>query len=187
MPEFTVYTDGASRKDRRGGWGYAIWFDECWWEDCGGEYETTNNRMELMGAISALTLIDSLAEPGERLNIQLWADSKYVLDGITEYVDGWEFRGWRTGSNHPVKNQDLWEMLDALARRHDIDWQWVKGHTGNEGNERADRLAGRGVPAQTEAAETSGARAPQLRPSTLPVRRRADGWGDPPREAQGRR
>lgn len=144
-PEFVVYTDGASRKDRRGGWGFAVWYDDCWWEECGGDHDTTNNRMELMGVIAALQLIDSMSE-GEELGIQLWSDSKYVLDGITEYVDGWKFRGWRTGAGQPVKNKDLWQILHPLSKRHDIDWQWCKGHTGIEGNERADVLAAKGVP-----------------------------------------
>jgi ribonuclease HI len=144
--EFVVYTDGASRRDKRGGWGFAIWYDDCWWEECGGEHGTTNNRMELMGVIAALRLIDSLAKREEELSIQLWADSKYVLDGITEYVDGWKFRGWRTGAGQPLKNRDLWEILHPLSKRHDIEWKWVKGHSGVEGNERADRLAAQGVP-----------------------------------------
>lgn len=164
-PEFIVYTDGASRKDGRGGWGFAIWYDECWWEECGGAHDTTNNRMELLGVISALQLIDSMAEGEEELAIQLWSDSKYVLDGITEYVDGWKFRGWRTGAGEPIKNRDLWETLYPLSKRHDIDWQWVKGHSGVEGNERADRLATQGVPPEPVRLRTAGVR----------LRRRSDG------------
>ena len=168
QPEFIVYTDGASRKDGRGGWGYAVWYDECWWEDCGGTYDTTNNRMELQGVISALSMIDSFAENEERIAIQLWADSQYVLMGISEYIDDWKLRNWRTSGNKPVKNRDLWEILDELVQRHDIDWQWVKGHTGVEGNERADTLATRGVPPERQSA--ANARAARVRMQRRTVR-----------------
>jgi ribonuclease HI len=146
MPEFVIYTDGASRKDGRGGWGYTIRWQGAWWDECGGAFQTTNNRMELQAAISALQCIDSLVDPGERACVQLWADSQYVLLGVTDHAEGWIFRNWRTSTNRPVKNKDLWLELLQVAGRHDVDWQWVRGHTGNEGNERADRLAAEGVP-----------------------------------------
>lgn len=167
-PEFVVYTDGASRKDGRGGWGFAIWYDETWWEECGGEHDTTNNRMELMGAIAGINHLHCLSEPDERLSIELWSDSRYVIDGITEYIDDWMFRNWRTSGNKPVKNVDLWKWLHELNQAHDIEWRWVKGHTGNEGNERADVLASRGIP-------TPRKQAPNPHAGRIPVRRRATG------------
>ena len=105
----------------------------------GGEPETTNNRMELTAVIEALNALN-----GEQ-DVRLFTDSKYVLDGIKRWIDGWKSRGWKTAAKKPVKNQDLWEALDAARERHDIEWKWVRGHTGNEGNETADALANRGV------------------------------------------
>lgn len=108
-------------------------------ELCGGEQETTNNRMELLAAIQAL----------EALNwpcaVKLHTDSKYVLQGITEWMSNWKKRGWKTAANKPVKNEDLWRRLDQAIQRHRIEWVWVKGHAGDEGNERADSLANRGI------------------------------------------
>jgi ribonuclease HI len=171
-PEFIAYVDGASRKDGRGGWGCAIWFDECWWDDCGGDFDTTNNRMELMGAIAALDQLQSLASPKERLSIRIISDSQYVIKGITEYIDDWRFRLWRTSGNKPVKNRDLWERLYIISKRHDIEWQWVKGHTGDIGNERADRLAAQGVPQPREEERDTP-------PARVPLRRRTTGRGSP--------
>jgi len=106
---------------------------------CGGEKETTNNRMELMAVIQAL---GALKRP---CHITLHTDSQYVLKGITEWITGWKAKGWKTASKAPVKNVDLWQALDAAQATHKIDWRWVRGHTGHHGNERADQLANRGV------------------------------------------
>ena len=105
----------------------------------GGELLTTNNRMELMAAIEALR---ALKEPCQ---VTLTTDSVYVRDGVTRWMANWKRNGWRTAAKKPVKNQDLWMLLDAQTARHDIDWQWVKGHSGHPGNERADTLANRGI------------------------------------------
>lgn len=140
MKDVIIYCDGASRKDRRGGWGATILFDEWWYDIDGGEYDTTNNRMELTGAIEALNWLP------EKCRVEVWSDSQYVIKGITEYLAGWKFCGWRTGSNQPVKNVDLWKELEALAKKHEVTWHWVKGHSGVEGNERADQLATKGIP-----------------------------------------
>lgn len=135
-----IYTDGACRGNPGpGGWGAILRYKGKSKELCGGELETTNNRMELMAAIQALeTLTRSCA-------VQLHTDSKYVLQGITEWMFNWKKRGWKTAANKPVKNEDLWRRLDAAIERHDIEWRWVKGHSGDEGNERADILANRGI------------------------------------------
>ena len=108
-------------------------------ELCGGELATTNNRMELMGAIQAL---EALNKPCQ---VELHTDSQYVRTGITEWLAGWKARGWRTAAKAPVKNDDLWRRLDAARLRHTVDWRWVKGHNGHELNERADALARRGM------------------------------------------
>ena len=108
-------------------------------EFCGGEAETTNNRMEMMAVIEALT---ALTRPCE---IIVHTDSQYVQKGISEWIHGWKARGWKTAAKAPVKNVDLWQALDAAQARHNIEWRWVRGHAGDEGNERADVLANRGV------------------------------------------
>ncbi len=108
-------------------------------ELCGGEADTTNNRMELMAAIESLNALKRSCE------VVLYTDSTYVLKGISEWIENWKSRGWKTAARKPVKNEDLWRELDAAAGRHQIDWQWVKGHAGIEGNERADQLANRGL------------------------------------------
>lgn len=105
----------------------------------GGEKMTTNNRMELMGAIVALETIKS------PLKVQLWTDSQYVRSGITSWISGWKRNGWKTAAKQPVKNEDLWRRLDAAAAKLDVEWRWVKGHAGHEGNELADQLATRGA------------------------------------------
>lgn len=105
----------------------------------GGESLTTNNRMELTAAIEAL-----LALKG-RQQVVLHTDSKYLMDGIRTWLPGWKKRGWKTAARKPVKNQDLWQALDAAAARHDVTWKWVKGHSGHAGNEEADALANRGI------------------------------------------
>ena len=105
----------------------------------GGEPETTNNRMELTAAIEALNALNGVR------SVVLHTDSKYVMDGINEWMPNWKKRGWKTAAKKPVKNQDLWQALDEAASRHDIEWKWVKGHVGNPGNEEADALANRGI------------------------------------------
>lgn len=141
MKQVTIYTDGAcSGNPGRGGWGAILSHGEVEKELSGGEAHTTNNRMELMAAIKAL---ESLKEP---CAVTLYTDSKYVMDGITQWMKGWKAKGWKTASKQPVKNQDLWQQLDSAIVPHQIQWQWVKGHTGNVGNERADALARAGMP-----------------------------------------
>ena len=140
MKAVIAYTDGACRGNPGpGGWGVSLQYGEHLKELCGGEAPTTNNRMELMAAISAL---ESLREA---CTVTLHTDSKYVLQGLTEWLPGWKKRGWKTADKKPVKNQDLWQRLDVAAARHQIDWRWVKGHSGDIGNENADRLANKGL------------------------------------------
>jgi len=105
----------------------------------GGAPETTNNRMELTAAVEALNALRRHCE------VVLHTDSRYVMDGIRSWLPNWKKRGWKTAGRRPVKNQDLWQALDAAAARHDVTWKWVRGHTGNAGNEEADRLANRGI------------------------------------------
>ncbi|MEO1037774.1 MAG: ribonuclease HI [Pseudomonadota bacterium] len=135
-----IYTDGACRGNPGpGGWGALLSANGREKEICGGEVETTNNRMELTAAIEALR---ALNRPSR---VVLYTDSVYVRNGITSWLAAWKRRGWRTASKQPVKNRDLWQALDEAAREHDIDWRWVKGHAGDVGNERADALANRGI------------------------------------------
>jgi ribonuclease HI len=131
-----IYTDGAcSGNPGPGGWGAILtWGDECK-EISGGEAQTTNNRMELMAAISAL---EALKRPSR---VELHTDSVYVKNGITGWIHGWKRNGWRTADKKPVKNEELWRRLDEARSLHDIDWRWVKGHAGHADNERADELA----------------------------------------------
>jgi ribonuclease HI len=134
-----IYTDGACKRNPGpGGWGVLLHYNGVTKELCGGELETTNNRMELMGAIQAL---EALKRP---CVVQLHSDSKYVIQGITEWLPTWKIRGWRSTTG-PVKNADLWRRLDAATNMHQIDWRWVKGHSGVPGNERADELANLGI------------------------------------------
>lgn len=141
MPEtITIYTDGAChRNPGPGGWGVVLRFGEHEKQLYGGEPDTTNNRMELMAAIKALEALTE-AHP-----VQLWTDSQYVRQGITSWISGWKRKGWKTSAGQPVKNDDLWRRLDSIAAKYEIDWRWVKGHAGHEGNELADRLATRGA------------------------------------------
>ncbi|HEX6015832.1 MAG TPA: ribonuclease HI [Geminicoccaceae bacterium] len=131
-----IHTDGAcSGNPGPGGWGAVLTWRDKRKELSGGEALTTNNRMELTAAIAAL---ESLRRPARVL---LFTDSQYLRQGITAWIDAWRLRGWRTADKQPVKNQDLWERLDAARRRHRVDWRWLKGHTGHAENERADELA----------------------------------------------
>jgi len=135
-----IFTDGACRGNPgAGGWGVLLIAGSRRKTLHGGEFETTNNRMELMAAIEALNALK------RRRQVVLHTDSKYVLDGLTQWMPNWKQRGWKTASKKPVKNQDLWQALDEAASRHDITWNWVRGHDGNPGNEKADELANRGI------------------------------------------
>lgn len=135
-----MYTDGACRGNPGpGGWGVLLLAGERRKTLHGGERSTTNNRMELTAAIEGLK---ALKRPTE---VVLYTDSKYVMDGIREWLPNWKARGWRTASRKPVKNKDLWQELDAETQRHEIRWRWVRGHTGNPGNEEADALANLGI------------------------------------------
>lgn len=135
-----IYTDGACRGNPGpGGWGAVLIAGRHRRTLHGGELETTNNRMELQAAIEAL---NALKGPSK---VVLHTDSKYVMDGINEWLANWKKRGWKTAARKPVKNQDLWMMLDEATQRHEIEWQWVKGHDGNPGNEEADELANLGI------------------------------------------
>ena len=137
-----IYTDGACRGNPGpGGWGALLSSGEHERELSGAEPLTTNNRMELTAVIRAL---EALKRPTEA---RIYTDSEYVRRGITEWVKNWKARGWKTADRKPVKNQDLWERLDALAAGHKIDWRWVKGHSGVPGNERVDRLANQAIDA----------------------------------------
>ena len=140
MKHVTIYTDGAcSGNPGPGGWGVLLTSGTNQKEICGGEAETTNNRMELMAAIEGL---NALKQPCQ---VDLYTDSKYVMDGITQWIDGWKKRGWKTAAKKPVKNKDLWQALDEARTRHQISWHWVKGHAGDPGNEKADELANKGM------------------------------------------
>ncbi|MBE8220568.1 MAG: ribonuclease HI [Alphaproteobacteria bacterium] len=135
-----IFTDGAcSKNPGPGGWGARIEHANNAEEIYGGEFGTTNNRMELTAAIEALKALP------DGTDITLTTDSIYVKDGITQWIKGWKARGWKTASKKPVKNIDLWQALDAQCTRHTIQWQWVRGHDGHEGNERADELARLGM------------------------------------------
>lgn len=140
LTQVEIYTDGACKGNPGpGGWGALLRCNGHEKELFGGEPGTTNNRMELLAVISAL---NSLTRPCE---IILHTDSQYVKNGITTWIHGWKKNGWKTADKKPVKNADLWLLLDEAQRRHRIDWRWVKGHSGHEFNERADELANRGV------------------------------------------
>lgn len=135
-----IYTDGACKGNPGvGGWGVLILQDDKNIELFGGENETTNNRMELMAVIMALKEMS----PSEELTI--YTDSTYVQKGISEWIKNWKLNNWRSSSKKPVKNKDLWMQLDEASYARKINWEWVKGHAGNEGNEKADELANKGV------------------------------------------
>ncbi len=135
-----IFTDGACRGNPGpGGWGALLRSGAHEKELFGGEPDTTNNRMELTAVIRAL---DALKRPSK---VRVHTDSTYVQQGIKTWIHGWKKNGWKTKSKEPVKNADLWQLLDAASARHDIEWLWVKGHAGHEGNERADALANKGI------------------------------------------
>ena len=135
-----IFTDGGCRGNPGpGGWGALMRYGEHEKEIYGYDKETTNNRMELMAAICAL---ESLNRDS---NVDLTTDSNYVRQGITEWLEGWKKRGWKTATKKSVKNKDLWQRLDEAVARHNVEWHWVKGHSGHEGNERADDLANRAM------------------------------------------
>ncbi len=131
-----IWTDGAcSGNPGPGGWGAVLRYGETEKELSGGEAATTNNRMELTAAIEAL---EALKRP---THVKLHTDSKYVMDGVTKWIHGWKKNGWKTADKKPVKNDDLWKRLDEANARHDVTWKWVKGHSDDEMNDRADALA----------------------------------------------
>ena len=137
-----IYTDGACKGNPGpGGWGAWLRWGGHEKELFGGDPATTNNRMELTAVIESLALLK------RRTAVALYTDSEYVKNGITRWIHNWKQRGWRTADNKPVKNIELWQRLDALVSAHDVQWHWVRGHTGDPGNERADALANRGVDA----------------------------------------
>ena len=139
-PGVVIYTDGAcSGNPGPGGWGAVLTFGDREKEICGGEPDTTNNRMEMMAAIRAL---ETLNKP---CKVELHTDSQYLRNGVTQWIHAWKARGWKTADRKPVKNEDLWKRLDAARLRHEVDWRWVKGHAGHEMNERADALARKGL------------------------------------------
>ncbi|MFT4150770.1 MAG: ribonuclease HI [Paracoccaceae bacterium] len=145
MPDLFAYTDGAcSGNPGPGGWGVLLIAREGeavvkTRELCGGEAMTTNNRMELLAAISAL---EALSRPSV---LTIVTDSAYVKNGVTTWIHGWKRNGWRTSGKDPVKNADLWQRLDAARQRHTVDWRWIKGHAGHAENEKADELARAGM------------------------------------------
>ena len=137
-----IYTDGACRGNPGpGGWGATLELGEHFRELSGAEAQTTNNRMELTAVIRALAALK------RRTAVRVYTDSEYVRRGITEWLLNWKARDWRTADRKPVKNRDLWEALDAVAQDHDIEWKWVKGHSGVPGNERVDALANAAIDA----------------------------------------
>ncbi len=135
-----IYTDGACKGNPGpGGWGAVLRSGSHEKHLHGGAEHTTNNRMEISAVIHALKALRQAS------SVELWTDSQYVQKGVTEWLEGWKKRGWKTASKEPVKNADLWQELDELLPKHQISWHWVRGHNGDPGNELADQLANRGV------------------------------------------
>jgi ribonuclease HI len=140
MKQVTIYTDGACRGNPGpGGWGALIKFDSMEKEIFGGKNDTTNNQMEILAAIEGLA---ALTEP---CSVELFTDSKYVMDGITQWIKNWKKNNWKTAAKKEVKNKELWQKLDHLISKHQVQWHWVKGHSGDAGNEAADLLANKGI------------------------------------------
>ena len=140
MKQVIIYTDGACRGNPGpGGWGALIRLDAIEKEIFGGQYNTTNNQMELTAAIEGLAALK------ERCSVELYTDSKYVMDGITQWIQNWKKNNWRTAAKKDVKNKELWQKLDQLISQHQVQWHWVKGHSGDAGNETADLLANKGI------------------------------------------
>ena len=140
MKQVIIYTDGACRGNPGpGGWGALIKYDSVEKPIFGGQANTTNNQMELSAAIEGLAI---LKEP---CNVELFTDSKYVMDGITQWIQNWKKNNWRTAAKKDVKNKELWQKLDKLIAQHQVQWRWVKGHSGDAGNEAADLLANKGI------------------------------------------
>ena len=140
MKQVIIYTDGACRGNPGpGGWGALIKYDSAEKTIFGGQANTTNNQMELSAAIEGLAV---LKEP---CNVELFTDSKYVMDGITQWIQNWKKNNWRTAAKKDVKNKELWQKLDQLIAQHQVQWRWVKGHSGDAGNEAADLLANKGI------------------------------------------
>ncbi|UCC13312.1 MAG: ribonuclease HI [Gammaproteobacteria bacterium] len=140
MNQVEIYTDGACRGNPGpGGWGAVLRYGKHERELCGGEIQTTNNRMELTAAIEGLR---ALSRP---CRVELYTDSQYLRLGITEWMSNWKRRGWKNAAKKPVKNKDLWQSLDDEAARHEVSWHWIRGHSGHPENERADDLANRGI------------------------------------------
>ncbi len=136
-----LYTDGAcSGNPGPGGWGAILRYGDHEKELNGGEAATTNNRMEMMAVIEGLSALK------KKSHVKIYTDSKYVMDGVTQWLEGWKARGWKTADKKPVKNQDLWEKLDTALAAHKVEFFWVKGHAGHPENERADELARAGIP-----------------------------------------
>ena len=143
MEKLELFTDGACKGNPGlGGWGALLRYADREVEACGGEANTTNNRMELTAIIKGLELLE---DRGSRLKLTVFTDSRYAMDGIKLWMYNWKKNGWKTATKKPVKNIDLWQQLDFQVSSFDIDWVWVKGHSGNSGNDRADELANRGV------------------------------------------
>jgi ribonuclease HI len=142
LPDVEIYTDGACRGNPGpGGWAALLLFGEHEREISGAETMTTNNRMELTAVIRALEALKRTVRG------RIYTDSQYVRQGVLEWMPNWKARGWKTADKKPVKNQDLWQTLDALCATHQLEWHWVKGHSGNPGNERVDALANRAIDA----------------------------------------
>tara|TARA_Y100001970_G_scaffold99594_1_gene125206 strand:- start:1818 stop:2252 length:435 start_codon:yes stop_codon:yes gene_type:complete len=140
MKQVIIYTDGACRGNPGpGGWGALIKFDVTEKEIFGGQADATNNQMELTAAIEGLSALK------ERCCVELFTDSKYVMDGITQWIQNWKKNNWRTAAKKDVKNKELWQKLDQLISQHQVQWHWVKGHSGDAGNETADLLANKGI------------------------------------------
>ena len=140
MKEVRIFTDGACKGNPGpGGWGAVLYYGDKQKQIFGGEKNTTNNRMELMAAIESLAILN------KPCTVVLTTDSQYVRKGISEWISGWKRNGWKTAAKKPVKNADLWQLLDQQRVQHTIDWRWVKGHSGHPDNDLADELANRGV------------------------------------------